>query len=89
MKITETIHEQHCQDKETIESLSLGGLAILRTILSPSNSEVKLKGCGSDVLLRAPSLSITSITRVFNSKARKILFLLNNSKVDYLHFQNL
>ena len=53
-KITETIHEQHCQDKETIESLSLGGLAIFRTILSPSSSEVKLVGCGSAVLLLAP-----------------------------------
>ena len=52
--LTDTIQEQHCHDKEAMESLSLGGLAILRTILSPSSSDVKLVGCGSAVLLRAP-----------------------------------
>lgn len=35
--LTETIQEQHCQDRDMMESLSRGGLAILSTILSPLN----------------------------------------------------
>ncbi len=34
-RLTETIQEQHCQERPMMESLSRGGLAIFSTILSP------------------------------------------------------
>jgi len=42
--LTVTIQAHHCQERESIESLSLGGLEIFRTILSPSSSEVRAVG---------------------------------------------